>query len=70
MASLSSQALMAPIFELLFDVFDGLLLQSSKVCLMNELPVIGYCGIRKGFWDRPGGGGGQTLQVARRKCTV
>ena len=21
---------------------------------MNELPVIGYCVIRKGFWDRQG----------------
>ena len=32
MACLLSQAGMAPAFELLFDVFDGLLLQSPKVC--------------------------------------
>ena len=35
MACLLSQAQMAPIFELLFDVFDGLLLQSPKVCLIR-----------------------------------
>ena len=32
MACLLSHAGMAPVFELLFVVFDGLLLQSPKVC--------------------------------------